>query len=85
LSSELVESVGSAEPPPKPVYTAPSEAVDAAPSPVAVAVMDVIVDVLILVGSWAPHGLSSRHEEAQALLFNPQASTQLLFTSVHMK
>jgi hypothetical protein len=56
LSSELDESVGSAEPPPKPVYTAPSDAVDAAPSPVAVAVMDVIVDVLILVGSWAPHG-----------------------------
>jgi len=52
-----VAVVVAAAPPPNPVYTTPSEAVDAAvPTTVDVAGIVVIVLVLTLVGFWAPHG-----------------------------
>jgi len=81
----LPAAVVAAEPPPKPVNTAPPEAVPAAEPPlVAVADMVLIVDVFTRVGFWAPHGLSSRHADWQEES-PPQLFTQLVLVCVHRK
>jgi hypothetical protein len=64
LSVAEAAPVVAGESPPNPVNTAPSEAVDAAEPPDLVEVaLEVAVDALTLVGSWAPHGLFSRHAD----------------------
>ena len=79
--SELLEPVDEL---PKPVYTAEPE-VSAAELPLAVAAIVLMVEVLTLLGSWAPHGCEVRHADTQAELADPQLSAHWVLDSVHSK
>lgn len=69
-----------ADPPPKPVYTAPLDPVEAAAPPsVAVAAIVLIVDVFTRVGFWAPQGLFAVQADWQELSL-PQLFTQSILT-----